>query len=176
MVQLKPEQIEEFKRIYKVEYKQDLTDVDATEYAYRLARLFEILNDCAVEEHRREERLKLEPKGYHLEEGKTYSCCVCHDSISGQHTWYDQSGIKCMLCQRAINHRVIPRSVCTNRDSWVPGWRITNDLGIHPSTIQKFIRQGELKARNILDNNGKIHYQVFLLKENQEFIKHHQPV
>ncbi len=151
MVQLKPEQVEEFKRIYKKAHGKELTDEEAWEGARSLARLAEIAFDAYVEDTRRKQRLEKEPKGYHLEEGRTYTCCICHDSISGQQTWYDKSGIKCLLCQRAIDRRVIPRSACTNRDSWVPAWMITRDLHIHTSTIQKYIRTGELKARNILE-------------------------
>ncbi len=175
MHELTPEQIEEFKRISKEVHGRDISDAEARDGAYGLARLAELFLEMAIEQARRDKRMEKEPKGFHLEEGKVYSCCICHDSISGQQTWYDQSGIKCLLCQRAINRRIIPRSVCTKPDSWVASWRISHDLNIHPSTIQKFIRQGELKARNILNNDGRIHYQVFLLKENQEFIKNHQP-
>lgn len=177
MYQLKPEQVEEFKRIYKESNPgKELTDEEAWEGARSLAQLAEIALDSYIEDTRRKQRLEKEPKGFHLEEGDAYSCCICHDSISGQQTWYDQSGIKCMLCQRAIDRRIIPRSVCTNRDSWVPAWMITRDLGIRTSTIQKYIRTGELKVRDVLNDDGKVHYQVFLLKENQEFIKQHQPI
>lgn len=176
MTQLTPEQLAEFKRMMKETKGIEMTDAEAMESAYNLIGFMKVIVDVAMEDERRKLRLKDEPKGFHLTDGKTYTCCVCYDSISNEKTWYDQSGLKCLLCQRAINRRVIPRSVCTNRDSWVPAWMITRDLGIQTSTIQKYIRTGELKVRNILNDQGKVHYQVFLLKENQEFIKNHQPI
>mgnify|MGYP001162016461 CR=1 FL=1 len=175
MYQLTQEQVDEFKKIYKEAHGKELTDEEAWEGARSLATLAEIALDAYVEDTQRKQRLKKEQNGYHLDDGKTYTCCVCHDSISGEKTWYDKSGIKCMLCQKAINRRIIPRSVCTDSNSWVPAWMITRDLGIHSSTIQKYIRTGELRVRNIMNDDGKIHYQVFLLKENQEFLKKHQP-
>jgi len=176
MHELKPEQIEEFKRITKKVHGKDLTDEEAREGAYGIAQLAELFLEMAIEQYHRDKRMEKEPNGFHLEEGHVYSCCICHDSISGQQTWYDQSGIKCMLCQRAINRRIIPRSVCTKPDSWVPSWRITRDLHIHTSTIRKYIRNGALRVRNILDEDGGIHYQVFLLKDNHEFITQHRPL
>lgn len=60
-----------------------------------------ILVDHALEETRRSEKLKEFPKGYPFDK-KGYSCVICGYPASGDNSWYDRHGLKCMCCQKAV--------------------------------------------------------------------------
>jgi hypothetical protein len=169
-MQLSKEQLEDFKKIWKKEYGEDLSDKKTYEYASSLARFVEILYKQAKIDYARKEQLKKEPKGFHLE-GGPYNCFICHDSISNKETWYDKYGIKCLNCQKAQEKKIIPVSAVKNRDSWLVSWELNDKFGLHYQTINKLIREGKLKPRTILDKNGNIHYQIFLIKKNEKFLK-----
>lgn len=171
MPQVSPKALEEFKQIFKKEYNKEFkSDTEAQEAAQNLLGFFEVLYDVAQREAIRKKRLEKEPKGFHLEEdGKFYSCLLCHETISGKSGWWDELGQKCLNCQRAVNNKIIPKSVFKNRDSWYADWEIKSKFGIHPSTVRKLVREGKLKPRNITTKNGAICFQLFLLKENKNF-------
>ena len=113
----------------------------------------------------REERLKKEPKGFHLE-GGPYSCCICGASISNEQTWYDAHGLKCPLCQRGLENKIIPTSACRDKDSWYSIGDLRSYYNVHWATARKLVKQGKLKARIVLDNAGKPYFYLFLIEEN----------
>ncbi|MFH1854885.1 MAG: hypothetical protein ABH810_00505 [bacterium] len=170
MVTLDQKRVDEFNDIYEKEYGKRLSNKDAWEAAHNLMGLAEILYEQAKIDFRRQERLKKEPKGFHLE-GGPYNCHICYASVSDDQTWYDKYGIKCLTCQRAKDKGVIPKRAVKDRDSWLASWQLKNDFGIHPSSIRRLVREGKLKARTILDEDGTVHYQIFLVKENAEFLR-----
>ncbi len=161
--------IDEFKEIYKDEYKKELSDAEASEAANNLVGFFKVLYDCHIKELQRKRRLKKEHEGYHLTDGE-YNCCICHRQISGEETWYDKWGIKCLYCQKAVKEELIPSFVCHDRDSWYAMWELESKFGIKHQTARKMIRLGELKARIILGDNEKPYEYIFLKKENPNFI------
>ncbi|OGH47881.1 MAG: hypothetical protein A3A51_00050 [Candidatus Levybacteria bacterium RIFCSPLOWO2_01_FULL_39_10] len=173
MATVTPKALEEFKKIYKEQYgKEFKSDVEALDSAQRLLNLFEVLLKCEHRERLRKQRLKDEPKGFHLEEdGSTYNCIICHKMISGKDGWWDLDGQKCLDCQRNIENGVVPRNICRDRDSWYASWQIQDKLKIHSSTVRKMVREGKLKARNLTTEGGTIYFQVFLLSENQDTIR-----
>jgi hypothetical protein len=165
MREITQKEIEEYKQIYKKEYGKEITDEEAREAGQNLVRFAEILYEQMKIDHFRKERLKKEPRGFHLTDGM-YNCLICHQTIENEQTWYDKNGIKCVSCQKALNDKVIPQYVCKNRDSWCADWELKDKLGIHPATVRKMVREKKLKARTIYDENGRIHFQLFILKEN----------
>jgi len=115
---------------------------------------------------RRKEKLKASPMGFHLDEDEgVHSCLICKQSISGKQTWYDKNGIKCPFCQRALDRKIIPMSVCKNRKSWYAFWELKSKFNIHPQTGYKMIREGKLKARIIRDENNNPYVYILLKKE-----------
>ncbi len=164
-MEVSPEHVQNFKEIWKKEYNQELTDLEAKEYSQRLLDYMKLVWEIAVKEEKRKERLKREPKGFHLS-GVGFTCCICYDSISNEETWYDAAGIKCLLCQRALDKKVIPKSVCKKRDSWYATWELQSKFGIHYQTAMKMVRNGELNGRMVENDKGEPHYWVFLKKEN----------
>lgn len=168
-MQISDEQLKKFKEIYKKEFGKEISDKEAYESAYNLLNLMDILYKGHITDCQRKERLKKEPKGFHLE-GGPYNCFICHDSISDKETWYDKYGIKCLNCQRAQEKKIFPVSAVKNRDSWLADWQLKSEFGLYHQTVRKLIREGKLKPRTVLNKNGKTHFQLFLIKENKEFL------
>lgn len=166
------EQVDEFKELMKKEYGVEYGDEEAREAAINFLGFTTLLVDLAVEEYKRQERLKKEPKGFLLE--GSYTCCVCRSVPEDQKIWYDKHGMKCFHCQNALDRRIIPVSVCHNDDNKVyfTSYDLQHDLKIHAATVGKLIRQKKLIARNIPVRGGSgIHYQLFLKKDNVAFLK-----
>lgn len=172
MHDISPELLEEFKAIFKKEYgKEFKSDDEAREAARNLTGFFEIIYDLAKREHFRRLRLKKEPKGFYLEEdGSVYNCMLCHEAISGKTGWWDLNGQKCLNCQRAVDKGVVPKNVFKKRDSWHADWELQSKFHIHSSTIRKLIRKGQLKSRDVMTDEDRVHFRVFLMKENPSLV------
>lgn len=169
---LSKESIEEFKRIYKDEHGQDLTDQEAYEMGSRLVGFFDILWKCSIEDSKRKARLKKEPDGFPAEGDR--SCSVCKQMINSSNGWYDWYGFTCLLCRKAIKDGVIPTFVCTEYDSYFKTWQFEK-FGFKSPTVRKMVRTGELKARIVLNEAGKPHEYIFLKKENPQYREFHNP-
>src|SRR3989344_5893628 len=166
--------IDEFKKIFKKEHGKELTDAEASESANNLAGFFEVLWDISIRESKRKRQLKKEPQGFHITNG-TYNCLVCHRSVTGDESWYDEWGVKCLLCQKAIKVGVVPGFVCRASDSCYRMWELKDKFKIHPQTVRKMIRTGELKARIVTTEEGKPYEYIFLKKENPHLVSRYSP-
>ncbi len=171
---LSHERIDEFKEIYKEKNGKELSDEEAADAAYNLYGLVEIIWECAKRDTKRERQLKKEPEGFHINDG-TYSCMICGNSVTGDQSWYDKWGIKCLLCQKAVKEGAVPGFVCRDHDSHYKMWELKSKFDIHPQTARKLIREGKLKARIIATADGKPHEYIFLKKENPELICRYSP-
>ncbi|HRH31920.1 MAG TPA: hypothetical protein PLK06_01205, partial [bacterium] len=109
------EQVESFKKLWKKERGEDLTDAQALEYSNNLLGFFRAL--IAVDERIRRwnKRLIDEPKGFAVPGRETYNCIICYQRLEGSEGWYDQYGIKCPPCQKAVEVGIVPGSICTER-------------------------------------------------------------
>jgi len=157
--------INEFKEIYEKKFGKKLTQAEASESAHNLANFCKIIYDWGKEDYLRQLRLKKEPKGFHLTDG-TYTCAICHESISGDSAWYDKFGIKCTTCQGAVEKRIIPGSICEKQDSWYDMWELDSYYDLKSSAVRKLIREEKLKARIVPTEDGKPHCYIFLIKDN----------
>ena len=54
-------------------------------------------------------------------------------------------------------------------------WHLKDKFGISTATAKKHIKEGKLKAREVLNDNGTVHEYVFLKKENPELIERYSP-
>ncbi|MFH0873377.1 MAG: hypothetical protein V1846_00850, partial [Candidatus Komeilibacteria bacterium] len=86
--------------------------------------------------------------------------------VTGDTSWYDKNGIKCMTCQRALDKHLIPVSACKNNASWYSIWEFDYYFGVKSRTINKFVHLGKLKARVVPREDGGVHFQLFLIKDN----------
>lgn len=164
---LSSEAIKEFQEIYEKEYGKKLTWEEASDAARRLFEVYKILFDVAQKDHIRQLKLKESPKGFHMEDGQ-FSCCICGAYVGGESSWYDKNGIKCLLCQKAVERKLVPAKACKNKDSWYAMWELGYYFKIRPSTAKKMIREGKLKAKIVPTVEGNPHYYVFMIKDNIE--------
>jgi len=162
---LTDERIKEFQEIFKKEYGKELSWEEASESAYNLVGFFKLLMDIEIKDKIRQDKLKENPKGFHVTDGQ-YTCPICGCHISGDQTWYDKHGLKCLDCQKAVNKKIIPGSVFKNKDSWYSVWEFDYYFKIKSPTVRKFVRQGKLKSRVIPGIQGGKHSEIFLIKDN----------
>ncbi len=167
--------VREFKDIFKKEYGQELTDAEAREQGERLVGFFDILYKQALKEHRRKLRRKKEKiKGFFLEDEPTsyYTCAICGNNYPGPEIWWNPKGLRCRDCWRNIQKRAIPSLTYDGEDKiWIKEWQLQSDFGIHPATRGKLRRQGILNGRDLKREDGSVYCTVYLIKENQEFLK-----
>jgi hypothetical protein len=164
-MELSDAQIKEYQMLCLKHYGTELAWQEAADGARSMIGLVKLLLDGMEEEQRRKDRLEQEPKGFHLT-GIGYSCFVCGQHISNEETWYDKNGIKCLLCQDALNKKRIPAYVCKKKETWYSLHNFQFYFDVKSGTILKLVRQGKLKMRTILNKNGGIHYRLFLIKDN----------
>lgn len=162
---LSDESIKEFQDIFEKEYGKKLSWEEAADSVRSLVGFFQLLYDGWVTDEKRKERLKTEPNGFHIS-GGPYNCFICHDQISDNQTWYDKYGIKCLLCQKAIDKHIIPASASKNKDSWYSVHEMDYYYKIKSPTVRKLIRQGKLKARVVPGETGGTHFELLLIKDN----------
>lgn len=156
----------EFQALMKKHYGVEYSIEEARGAASNFMGLMEVLFEIHRAEQKRLDRLKQEPKGFHLEEEGTYQCCICDQYVGREETWYDRSGTKCMVCQLAIDKKIIPRYVCKNKDSWYSLWELFHYFGVRSQTAFKFVRQGKLKMHTVYNANGTTRVHMFLRKDN----------
>lgn len=172
---LSDKSIQEYKKIFKEEYGQDLTDAEAREQGEGLVGFFDILYKQALTDHRRKLRLKKEKvKGFFLkdEPESYYTCAICRNNYPGPEIWWNLKGLRCKDCWRNIKERVIPSLTYDSDDKvWIKEWQLKSDYGLHPATRGKLRREGLLKGRDLKRKDGSIYCTVYLIKENQEFLK-----
>lgn len=157
--------IREFQEIYEKEYGEKLSRDESVEAANNLHNLFKLLFDLDRIDYKRKLRLKDEPKGFHVTDG-SYTCPICGHDISNEKTWYDKYGLKCVLCQKALNKRIIPVSVLKKRDSWYSIQDFSYYFGIKSQSIRKLVEGGVLKSRVIPGPDKRPHFELLLIKDN----------
>ena len=169
IMSLSEEAIKEFKEIYEKKHGKELSDAEASESANNLFNLVRVLHEQAQIDYRRKLRLKDEPKGFHLT-GEGYTCPICRMSMSNENTWYDKYGMKCILCQKALEKRIIPVSAVKNRDSWYSVHDFDYYYGIRSQRVHKLVREGKLKSRIIPSPDSGVHFELFLIKDNPDVL------
>lgn len=114
-------------------------------------------------------RLEDNPKGFHREEAG-YTCSICGGSTPAGDNWYDKWGLKCLVCQSAIDKGEIPASLAKNKDSWYTKYDFERYFSIKGQTLGKWVRSGILNARTVSQYGNGVHTQVFLIKDNEDFL------
>lgn len=160
--------IEDFQKLHKERAGKEVSKDHAIDDLDNLVGFFDLLWKMDIEDKHKEAKLKDFPKGYSFMDGKTYSCCLCGRNITDAELWYDKWGIKCLLCQKAVDTKIVPGSACKNRESRYSMWELESGLLLKSPNIRKLVRDGVLKARIVLSKTGRPHEYVFLLKDNRE--------
>ncbi len=169
MVQLSNKSIQEFKDLLEKEKGEEVSWDEAAEAGRNLVGLYDVLLKCHWEEEGWKKRLETEPEGFSLT-GNGRNCAVCGQSTREDTNWYDKWGIKCLTCQKAIDKRKIPGSIARNRDNRYSPYELEDRFGIKTATQRKWVKEGILKARVVPTENGGVHYYIFLIKDNKDFL------
>lgn len=163
------ERIEEFKKIFKEQFGKELTDAEAYESAHNLLGFVEVLYNVHKKEVQRKIRLRKEPGGFTLDDG-IYECSICGQQQAKGEIWYDKWGITCATCRKAVQTGAVPSFICNQRHSWYRMWEMENKFGIKWQRAKKLIKEGKLKAKFVLAENGNPSEYIFLKKENPELV------
>jgi hypothetical protein len=137
----------------------------AMEMAESMIHMARVLAPMQQEDERRKRKLKEFPKGFHLE-GRGYSCFVCHCTCSEEETWYDQYGIKCMVCQGAIDRGEIP-AMAADKETWYSRYDMEREFGANRHAVKRWVKEGVLKARSVKRDNYE-HELLLLIEDNKE--------
>lgn len=149
-----------------------LTEEDGKKYQeekWNLEGMSKLMKEWKEEEKAREEKLAQNPKGFHLE-GRGYTCAICGTGTPEGDNWYDQWGIKCLICQKAIDSKEIPPSLAKDKDSWYSKWEIESRFNVKSPTLRKWVKDGIIKARTVSLYGKGVHMEMYLIKDNKEFL------
>ncbi len=169
MAQLSDKSIQEFKDLMEKESGKEVSWEEAAESGRRLVGLFEIVMKGQMDKDGWDRRLEKEPKGFALP-GNGRNCAVCGSATREDTNWYDKWGIKCITCQKAIDKRKIPGSIAKTSDNRYSPYELESRFGIKKATQTKWVKEGILNARIVPTENGKVHYYIFLVKDNKKFL------
>jgi hypothetical protein len=118
-----------------------------------------------LEDHERQEQLKTSPGGFHLKkEGCT--CRICHTPASGEDSWFDAYGLKCIRCQTAINQNIIPPTVATDPDSYYTAHELEQNFALTAKIRRQWIKKGRLISRTITHSDKRPPFELFLISDN----------
>lgn len=156
------------KDLLEKEHKKEFTWEEASDAAYRLAGLADIMFDLWRKDVQRKKQLEEHPGGFILE-SHGYTCAICGSGTPEGQNWYDKWGIKCSICQDSINRKEIPPSLAKFKDGWYSKYEIESSFCIKGPTLTSFIKKGILKARTVTYGEGKrVHVYLFLIKDNKD--------
>jgi hypothetical protein len=165
-MQISDKLVDEFRTIMEKRGAKFKDGAEVRVAAENLAGFVELAYEVAVKEMRRKKKLKEHRKGFAIDEDGVFSCFICFESITKENGWYDKYGFKCLNCQRAVDEKIIPPIVFKDRHSWLATWQVQDRLKIHPATMRKMIREGQLKPRIITYTHNINNYYIFMLSEN----------
>jgi DNA-directed RNA polymerase subunit M/transcription elongation factor TFIIS len=122
----------------------------------------------------RTRRLNDEPDGFFLNDGgRGYTCGICRRSHNGEDIWWRPDGLRCRDCWRNIQGGVIPM-LSLDKEWWEEEHFDKYDIekrDVRSASIKKLRREGVLLGRDLKDTNGNTYWTVFLVSENEEFLK-----
>lgn len=134
-----------------------------------------LLAEHEAKERVRRKRYKKEPDGFIMENhGNDYrDCGLCHRSIKGNETWWRPEARLCLDCNWNLKEGVFPIEILKNDKLYFNTWDVEYEFGLHNATVRKHIRNGDLIARELKDENGKTYHHILLAEDNVKFFKTH---
>lgn len=137
-------------------------------------RFAEIMGEQEGIKAARKKRLEKEPDGFFLDADGYYNCAICYEGHYGNEIWWNLDGIRCADCWRNFKEGVIPllkKGLFDNEDEWIARSQLKSEYNVHPSSVKKLRREGLLHGRDLKRANGSIYETIYLVSENQEFLK-----
>ena len=142
-----------------------------------MVQLARLSGEFEGKENMRKRRLKHDPEGFFLEDDGSRTCGICGENHPSKQIWWTPKVLLCADCWRNTKDGTIPSLGHRYDDDcgYIDEQSFSSDVGygIHPSTVRKFRRQGLLKGRDLKRIDGSIYCTIYLVKENEEFLKDH---
>lgn len=157
------------KDLLEKDHGREFTWEEASEAAYNLAGLADLMFDLWKEECRRKQKLDENPNGFKLD-GVGYSCAICGSGTQSGENWYDKWGIKCTICQSSIERKEIPASLAKNKESWYTKYDLESSFNLKGPALRKWINDGIIKVRKVTRDGKGVHTELFLIKDNEGFL------
>jgi hypothetical protein len=149
-----------------------LTEEEGRKYQdekWQLEQMAKFGEEWKKKEEERAKKLEENPNGFHLE-GVGYTCFICGGSTPEGDNWYDQYGIKCLVCQKAIDAGEIPASLAKEKDSWYSKFDLEHYFNVKHHALRKWLKEGIIKARDVSYFGKGAHVQLFLIEDNKDFL------
>jgi len=144
---------------------------------HNLVQMARMSAEYEATERIRTRRLKNEPDGFYLNDGgRGYTCGICRNHHDGEDIWWRPDGLRCRNCWNNIQAGVIP-VLSLDKEWWeedhLTKFELDYYYGVKTQSIKKLRREGVLVGRDLKDENGYVYEIVFLVSENQKFLKDH---
>lgn len=160
--------IQQLKESLEKDQGREVTWEEAEKAQSDLQSLAHILYESYQKDHQLKLQLKKNPKGFPLDKG---GCCsLCGGVTSLENSWYDKNGVLCLPCHQAIKSEVIPVSAITDKDSWYSRMDLQTFFNLKGTDLRKSVKEGFLLNNLVLTKNKKIHFELFLISENEEVL------
>lgn len=136
---------------------------------WQMERLGKFMEEWKEKEKARDEKLAANPEGFHLD-GVGYQCFICGTHTGDGDNWYDQHGIKCLVCQKAIDNGEIPASLAKEKDTWYSKYDLESRFNLKGVALRKWIKEGIIKPRIVSRYGEGVHVELFLMEDNEGFL------
>lgn len=163
---LKSKQNPKTKSFHREDEPEETTGSEEERLLKLMAR---IVTDVVLREMEDEEKLEQFPNGFHYDQER--GCVICSRVISGERSWYDHHGLKCMPCQRALESGIIPYDATKSKDSFYTVIQLEHDFGLKGKMLRLWKKDGTIRSRIIPELDGKgTYFEIFLLSDNEQFL------
>ena len=127
-----------------------------------MERMGKLMEEIKEKDKARDEKLKANPKGFHLD--GSYTCAICGQHTQSGDNWYDKYGVKCLVCQKAIDEGEIPAILAKDKNIWYSRYDLDSNFNLKGPTVGKWMRMGILKARTVSHYGKGVHTELFLVE------------
>jgi hypothetical protein len=149
-----------------------LTDEQGQEFSnfkFDLERMGKFVDEWKEHEKKLAERLEASPNGFILE-GVGRNCAICGNGSKEDGSWYDKYGLKCLVCQKAIDDGEIPASLAKDKESWYTKYDLERAFNLTSQTLKKWVKESIIKSRTVSYYGKGVHTELFLIADNKDFL------
>ncbi|NCI51395.1 hypothetical protein GWC95_15810 [Sediminibacterium roseum] len=157
-----------FKTALEKEHEREFTEREIKKSFQLLEFFAEVAIDNAMTEAERKKRLETTPRGFHLEGAHT--CELCRSIFRNESTWYDAYGIKCINCQSAIDRQIVSPKLHLYPERFYTLYDLEQLFNLDKKLVQRWTKDRILKARIIPKGKRGVHFTLFLVKDNKDFL------
>lgn len=158
----------ELKTLLEKVHGKEFSLKEAESAYHKIVALCEAAKSLAAVKIRRQKLLVESPNGLIIK--GMGNCPICKNSISNKDSWYDKFGSTCLIYHEAILKKIIPNSLVSDNENWYSTHELSEYFNFDSKFVRILVKDSVLKCRTILNLKGKVHMQLFLLKDNKAFL------